>query len=221
MPLKDGSYKGVHLATRRKLLGMLKMRGGGLSAQEMAGELGTSVVAVRQHMSELESSGDVLSTEKQSARGRPAKIWRLTERASRHFPDRHRDLVLDLLQGVGSVLGEEARDRVLEERARDQARAYLGQMRKGALLRDRVGILADARSDEGYMAETSERADGSIELVENHCPIRSAASACGGLCSRELEVFARVLGPECSVERVEHLLSGGSRCAYIIRSSQG
>jgi predicted ArsR family transcriptional regulator len=70
------------------------------------------------------------------------------------------------------------------------------------------------------MAEASEE-DGVFTLVENHCPICAAASACKGLCDRELSVFERVLGPDCTVERVEHLLSGARRCAYQIRPKNG
>jgi predicted ArsR family transcriptional regulator len=33
----------------------------------------------------------------------------------------------------------------------------------------------------------------------------------------ELDVFQRVLGPDCSVGRVEHMLAGARRCVYIIK----
>ena len=54
-------------------------------------------------------------------------------------------------------------------------------------------------------------------LIEHHCPICEAAEACAGFCRAELGVFRAVLGDGVSVERTEHLLSGGARCAYRIR----
>lgn len=51
-------------------------------------------------------------------------------------------------------------------------------------------------------------------LVENHCPICAAATACAGFCRSELETFRAVLSAE--VERSEHILAGARRCAYRI-----
>lgn len=220
MPLKDGSYKGPHWSTRRALLEMLKTRGE-LSSQQMADELGVSSMAIRQHMQELEGAGDVVSESRSQGKGRPTKFWSLSALAQRHFPDRHRDLILDLLGSVESVLGEEALNKLLDERAGEQASLYGERVGREGSLEARVRELAKARSEEGYMAEAKVSEDGSLELVENHCPICSAADACRGLCARELTVFEKVLGPNCKVERVEHMLSGSRRCAYRIKQSGG
>ena len=215
MPLKDGSYKGPHWATRRALLDMLKTRGG-LSSHEMAETLGVSSMAVRQHMQELEEAGDVSSKDRVEGRGRPTKIWSLTSAAQRHFPDRHRDLMLELLGNMQSVLGEEAMNRLLDERCAHQIAQYKASLSSCVSLEERVSKLAEIRSGEGYMAEMVELENGSLQFVENHCPICSAAESCSGLCSRELKVFQKSLGSQYTVERVEHILSGARRCAYRI-----
>ncbi|MDQ8183378.1 transcriptional regulator [Pelagicoccus sp. SDUM812005] len=219
MPLKNGSYKGATWATRRALLDMLKL-GGELSSAQMAAELGVSSMAIRQHMQELEAAGDVQSEDRAQGKGRPTKFWSLAPAAARHFPDRHRDLILDLLGNVQAVLGEDAMDRLLDERGKEQARQYGRRVAGCSTLGERVRELAKLRSEEGYMAEASEGESGVFTLVENHCPICAAAAACQDLCARELTVFERVLGPDCSVERVEHMLSGARRCAYEIRPSK-
>jgi predicted ArsR family transcriptional regulator len=80
------------------------------------------------------------------------------------------------------------------------------------------------RDAEGYMAEAQlppdngGGGDGSVLLVENHCPICAAARACQNFCRAELDVFRRVLGPDVRVERVEHQLAGARRCAYRIEA---
>ncbi len=79
--------------------------------------------------------------------------------------------------------------------------------------------LAELRSVEGYMAAWSADADGGFTLVENHCPICAAATACQGFCRAELEVFRAVLGDGVSVERTDYILAGARRCAYRITSS--
>jgi predicted ArsR family transcriptional regulator len=80
-----------------------------------------------------------------------------------------------------------------------------------------VQALVQARSAEGYMAELEPQDDGSLLLIENHCPICAAAKQCQKFCRSELDVFQRVLGPDCSVGRVEHMLAGARRCVYIIK----
>lgn len=69
------------------------------------------------------------------------------------------------------------------------------------------------------MADWQEGEDGSILLVENHCPICAAATNCQGFCRAELQVFRAVLGPSVAVERSEHIVSGGRRCTYVIREA--
>ena len=80
---------------------------------------------------------------------------------------------------------------------------------------ERVERLVAIRSREGYMAQLQVESDGSLLLIENHCPICAAAASCQGFCRAELAVFQQVLG--VPVERVEHILSGSRRCTYRIR----
>jgi predicted ArsR family transcriptional regulator len=65
------------------------------------------------------------------------------------------------------------------------------------------------------MAEAHKEGAGYL-LVENHCPICVAATACQGFCQTELETFRQVLGPDVSIERTEHIVQGDRRCAYRI-----
>jgi predicted ArsR family transcriptional regulator len=70
------------------------------------------------------------------------------------------------------------------------------------------------------MAECVTRADGSLLLRENHCPICVAAKSCQGLCREELALFRAVLGGQARVERTDHILAGASRCAYVIMPAE-
>jgi len=65
------------------------------------------------------------------------------------------------------------------------------------------------------------RREGEIGFlfIENHCPICAAASACRGFCATELDLFRAVLGPDVTVERAEHIVSGDRRCVYRIAPS--
>ena len=64
------------------------------------------------------------------------------------------------------------------------------------------------------MAEVEAQEDGTFLLIENHCPICTAAEAYQEFCRSELEMFEAALGAGVSVSRQEHLLAGARRCVY-------
>jgi predicted ArsR family transcriptional regulator len=58
-------------------------------------------------------------------------------------------------------------------------------------------------------------------LIENHCPIYSAAASCQQFCKTELEIFQRLFENVATVARTDHLLKGTRRCAYKITAHKG
>ncbi len=183
----------------------------------LAFRLGVSAMAVRQHLYALRGQKLVTYEEEVRPLGRPAKLWRLTGAADRLFPDAHAELTVGLIGAVRSAFGQQGMDRLLSVRARNQLEAYRKRIPARAGLRKRLQALAKLRSEEGYMAEVLPERDGGYLLVENHCPICAAATACQGLCGAELEVFRRLLGTGVFVEREEHILAGARRCVYRVR----
>jgi predicted ArsR family transcriptional regulator len=208
---------------KRRLLDALK-RADELGAADLAARFGLSEAAVRQHLSTLEGAGLVVrSVVRGGGRGRPGLRWRLSELAHDLFPDRHADLTVDLIGSIREAVGDEGLQKVIDARTARQLAAYQAVVPAPgrASLRARVQALAAQRSAEGYLAEVVDEGRDGVVLVEHHCPICDAASACQGLCRSELEVFAAVLGPGVSVERERHRLSGDERCAYRIRPIRG
>ncbi len=187
---------------------------GAQDAKVIADHIGTSAMAVRQHLYALQEERLVTFCEEPRPIGRPAKLWHLTEEADRFFPDAHADLAQDLIDSLTQTFGVRGLDKLIAHRTEAQVTDYLSRMPKRASLRTKLEKLARIRNEEGYMAEVLEADDGIPLLVENHCPICSAASMCSGLCRAELEVFQRVLGNDVKIEREEHILSGARRCAY-------
>ncbi|SRR6266540_803510 len=203
--------------TRRAILDLLKWNGP-QDATVLARRLKVSPMAVRQHLYALAGQKMVTSRPQARPMGRPAKLWELTPAANELFPNAHAELTLSLIEAVRSTFGEPGMERLIAKRGRDQIDAYRARVPRSGPLRRRVEALAKLRAREGYLAEVREDADGTLLLVENHCPICAAAAACTNLCAGELQVFREVLGREISVERTEHILAGARRCAYRIRT---
>jgi predicted ArsR family transcriptional regulator len=199
--------------TKRRIVDRLKRSES--TPGELALAIGLTEAAVRQHLDALAGNGLVTSTTRPPVgRGRPAHVWALTDLARDLFPDHHDDLTVDLLDAVRRALGEDGLARVIDARAQAQLAAYRKAIPARGKLRARVEALARVRTEEGYLAEVVDDEDGNIVLVEHHCPICIAASACQNLCRSELDVFQAALGDDIVVERTQHLLSGNRRCAY-------
>ena len=200
------------MSTRNEILSFLKTEGP-QNSQQLAERLGITPMAVKLQLYDLESEGVVSSEAGPRSRGRPSKLWSLTEQSQSLFPDSHAALSRDILVGIRRQLGESALNQVLDARADEQLRRYRAEITPLEGLAAKLEKLAELRSQEGYMAVVEVR-DGQYYLVENHCPVCSAARECLKLCSGELETFQKLLEPEHTIERTEHIIAGARRCAY-------
>ena len=199
--------------TRTGILYSLKQEGPS-DSRTLASRLRLSAMAVRQHLYALRSEKLVAYEEEPRPFGRPAKVWRLTPAADRFFFDGHAELALALLSGVRSLFGSDGLKRLLSERAKREAATFKKRIPKLGSLRDRMEALAGILNSHVFLAEIEAADDDTVLLIENHCPIRTAASVHEGCCVSEQEVFERLLGPDIRIERIEHVLKGKRRCVY-------
>src|SRR5262245_61351224 len=197
-----------------RFLILLKTRGP-QTAADLGRATGVTGEAARQQLVRLAADGLVVATTAPRGVGRPAQVWGLTEAGNARFPDAHAELTAQLIRSIRAQLGEAVLDRLIESRAVDSRASYAEALAGAADLGERVARLAEARTREGYMAESRAEGEGYV-LVENHCPICVAATACQGFCRTELDTFRDVLGPDVSVERTEHIIAGDRRCVYRI-----
>ncbi len=202
--------------TNDHILFLLKTRGPS-TAQQLAAVLQLSSMAVRRHLEAWQDKGLVLSEDRADKVGRPARHWLLSDSGHARFPDRHSELTVQLIDQVRTLFGQDGLDKLISAREKTSESTYQARMQADHSLLQRLASLTNVRDEEGYMAQLEALDDGSYLLIENHCPICAAASACQGFCRSELDVFRRTLGPGAQVERVEHALAGARRCVYRIQ----
>jgi predicted ArsR family transcriptional regulator len=205
--------------TRTRLLNALKSSGP-QTAADLAKVLNVTTVAVRQHLDGLFQDELVAFEDLKGSVGRPKRVWALTDVGHQQFPDNHSNLILGLLNGLSEIYGDEGVDQLIAHREAQSREAYLEALKTASDLAAKVEILADMRSREGYMAEVVAEKKGYL-LIENHCSICAAATACQGFCRSELSLFKDVLGTDVNVVRTEHQLSGDRRCVYKIEPVHG
>jgi DeoR family transcriptional regulator, suf operon transcriptional repressor len=198
--------------TRRELLTTLKKRGEA-NVSELAGALGITVSAVRQHLAGLTLAGFVAHRSVKEGPGRPRHLYRLTTGAEVLFPKYYSELTNELLSYVGD---EDPRvmERIFERRRRrrvENAIARLGDRP----FPERVSELARILDEDGYLAEFEALDDGTFRITEHNCAILGVARRWGMACSTEIE-FLREALPDATIERVAHMMAGAHVCRYAI-----
>ncbi len=207
-PPADNESRQMNASTD-KILFLLKSHGP-QSAAELGEQLQMTSMGARQHLISLEADGWVGFSDEARGRGRPVRLWHLTDQAWQRFPDTHSELTLQLIDNIQQLFGEVGMERLIQQREQQQLGRYQAQLTQLALA-DRLAALKEQRTREGYMADMRQEEDGSWLLWESHCPICAAARACRGFCRSELEMFRQLLAP-AGVKREQYLLDGDHRC---------
>lgn len=205
------------MKTNRFLM-LLKTRGA-LTAGEIAKELKITTEGARLQLLKLTEEGVIQSVHESKGVGRPKQYFSLSAMGNKGFPDTHAELTVKLLEQIKETLSEESLQKVILAGEQKAKQRYQQQLSSAKTLDDKIRLLTEIRSLEGYMAEYTKEDNGYL-FIENHCPICIAAHTCQGFCISELNVFRFVLGEEVNIKRVNHIVAGDRRCAYQIFPSK-
>ncbi len=182
------------------------------TAVDLAQRLRLTPAAVRRHLDQLLADGVIEAREQRISgtrgRGRPAKVFVVTDAGRNHFEQAYDGLASDALRYLQSTGGDEAvvafaRHRVgeLEERYRPLIDA--------AAPEDRARVLAEALTGDGYAA-SAKIGPGGAQMCQHHCPVAHVAEEFPQLCEAETEVFSRLLGSH--VQRLATIAHGDGVC---------
>ncbi|SDB87853.1 Predicted transcriptional regulator, ArsR family [Raineyella antarctica] len=202
--------------TTREWVARSILEHGPSTASQLAERLDLTPAAVRRHLAVLEESGDLRSEEERiygsRGRGRPAKVFLLTDAGRAHFPSTYDTLAIQALRQLKAVGGEPAIEQFAEERIADVVGAYRAAVvaaeDAGAEV-DPPEALAVALNAAGYVATTQPSRTGE-QLCQHHCPVAHVAIEFPELCAAETKVFSRLLGVH--VQRLATIADGNGVC---------
>lgn len=184
---------------------------------ELAGRLGLTQAAVRRHLDALVAD-DVVEAREQRVygtrtRGRPAKVFALTDCGRDAFDQSYDKLAADALRWIAEQGGgPEAVAAFARARIAAQASTYRKAIE--AVTPDkRAEALAKALSADGYAA-TARSAPVGEQLCQHHCPVAHVAEQFPQLCEAETEIFAELLGTH--VQRLATIAHGDGVCTTFI-----
>jgi predicted ArsR family transcriptional regulator len=187
------------------------------TAAALAERLDLTPAAVRRHLDQLLEDGAVEAREPRTqahrGRGRPAKVFALTESGRDGFDQQYDDLANQALRFLADTAGPEAvrafadrRASFIEERFPEVAAAHPEA--------SPAQVLALVFSDEGYAASVRELPIVGEQLCQQHCPVSHVAHEFPELCEAETAAIARVLGTH--VQRLATIAHGDGVCTTCI-----
>jgi predicted ArsR family transcriptional regulator len=184
---------------------------------ELAERLGLTHAAVRRHLDALAADNVVEAREQRvygtRTRGRPAKVFALTDCGRDAFDQSYDTLAVDALRWIGEQEGgSEAIAAFARARIAAQAETYRKAV-EGVAPEERTEALAKALSADGYAA-TARSAPVGEQLCQHHCPVAHAAEKFPQLCEAETEFFAELLGTH--VQRLATIAHGDGVCTTFI-----
>ncbi|MEU7580676.1 metalloregulator ArsR/SmtB family transcription factor [Streptomyces sp. NPDC041068] len=186
---------------------------------DLAKRLGLTQAAVRRHLDALAHENVVEPREQRvygaRTRGRPAKVFALTDCGRDAFDQSYDKLAADALRWITEHHGEEAVVEFARARITAQAETYKKAM-DAAPPEQRTEALAKALTADGYAA-TARSAPVGEQLCQHHCPVAHVAEQFPQLCEAETEIFSTLLGTH--VQRLATIAHGDGVCTTFIPRS--
>jgi predicted ArsR family transcriptional regulator len=198
------------------------------TAAALAGRLDLTPAAVRRHLDHLMADGTVEAraarTPATRGRGRPAKVFALTDIGRDHFDQQYDDLALEALRFRSETAGEDAVRAFADRRMSFIEDGFAAAVVDHPELTP-AEALATVFSDAGYAASVrtlpvvgptvAERAGE--QLCQQHCPVSHVAHEFPQLCEAETAAISRVLGRH--VQRLATIAHGDGVCTTCIPST--
>jgi predicted ArsR family transcriptional regulator len=186
------------------------------TAAALAQRLELTPAAVRRHLDHLVGEGVVEAREPRiygtRGRGRPAKVFAITDAGRNRFDQQYDDLAVQALRFLSETGGEQA----VQEFARRRLSGI--EQRFDAIVAGEPGLeptqaLARALTQTGYAASVRKGPVGE-QLCQQHCPVSHVAHEFPQLCEAETEVISKVLGRH--VQRLATIAHGDGVCTTCI-----
>ena len=198
--------------TREKILMLLKKQGP-MPIEAISNELKITSMGIRQHLLSLERRGLIDYVTKKQGIGRPAFLYKLTDKADNLFPKAYHIFIIDTLKDIEKNEGRDKIDEIFRWRKIRLIKDTKDALSDTKEFDEKVYGLRDILESKGYLVELDE-GDNDYTLKEYNCPIFQVASEFKEACKHELQFYKDVLGRE--VKRNECMTEGDPSCTYNI-----
>lgn len=222
-----GEPVGAHTTGTRMRVARSLLADGPGTAPELAQRLGITPAGVRRHLDSLEADGLIVAGERPAfgpapsrGRGRPPKVYSITEQGRDTFDKAYDDLAVAALEFLRDRDGEDAVQAFAQRRAEDLERHYLPLLATARDPRERARVLAAAMTQDGFAAAVSDAPGGvpAIQICQHNCPVAHVAGQFPVLCEAETDAIGRLVG--ANVTRLATIAHGDGVCTAVVSVPQ-
>ena len=197
------------------------LEGGPATAADLALRLSITPAGIRRHLDALLEEGILTSREPyQSAaslesrgRGRPAKVFLMTDLGRETFEHSYDDLALSALKFIATQNSENSVKAFADQRALDIENRGRPLVESALGIAEKSAALAHFLTDEGFAATVTDGPMG-LQLCQNHCPVAHVAAQFPELCESETQALSRLVGTH--VQRLATIAHGDGVCTTFI-----
>ncbi len=186
---------------------------GASTAASLAEHLDLTPAAVRRHLDALLEQGLIAAREErivgQRRRGRPARVFVLTDAGRDQFTQAYDDLAAEALRYLHATGGDDAVKAFARFRLAGLEGRYRALLAAVDTTEERARVLAHALTEDGFAASVSSSPSGE-QMCQHHCPVAHVAGEFPQLCDAETELFAELLGTH--VQRLATIAHGDGVC---------
>lgn len=198
--------------TREKIIMLLKKKGP-MPIDDLSRELSITSMGIRQHLLSLERRGLIDYATKKQGIGRPAFLYKLTEKADDLFPKAYHKFIINMFKDIEKNEGRDKIDDIFKWRKNRLLKDTKEALSDKKGLQEKVYGLKDILESEGYLVDLDET-DNNYSLKQSNCPIYKIASEFKEACRYELQIYKDLLGKD--VKRQQCMAEGNSSCTYVI-----
>jgi len=197
------------------------LESGPATAVDLAAKLAITPAGIRRHLDSLVAEGILIardehqSSARMRGRGRPAKVFVLSDQGREKFNHSYDDLAVAALKFMatkeGDLVSQFAQARA-DELLRKTSSA-LASLAPSQSLSEKVDSVSSLLFEEGYASSVVEKTNG-VEICQHHCPIAHVAAEFPELCEAETEAISRALGTH--VQRLATIAHGDGVCTTFV-----
>ena len=175
--------------TRREIYLFVRDGERDVNAAEVAERFQLHPNVARHHLDKLAAGGYLevnVERAENAGVGRPSKRYRVSQKERLDFPARRDDLVVTLLGRALALLPKAQAEALAEQVGEEYGRGLAAQMSPGDRARSRqaaIRAVADAFTAHGFAAHAEARGNGTIAIINEHCPFGATASEHPVICA--------------------------------------
>ena len=198
-------------STRDKILNTLLTQRQA-TIKQLSEVVGINGISVRHHLINLQAEGLVTAEEQRHGVGRPAFVYRLTEKGMERFPTNYLKLTNYLLTELEETLSPEEVEATFKRIGKKQAEESTN-IDKNQPIETQLEQLANQLASDRFMLSWKKEGD-SIILQSDNCPYLHVGKEHHEICKIDETLFSEALGREVKLETC--MLRGDPRCTYKI-----